>query len=119
MKRELKFIFRYIFFWLLVFLINRIVFLVSATVFFKGATFTHILRALVSGWLLDLSTIGYLLPVAGLLITLYAVFQKRWMLVLCNLYVGFFIVIYCLTCFGELFLYQEWTTKLTVQALMH
>lgn len=119
MKRELKFLLRYILFWLLVFLLNRIVFLVSAIIFFKGAAFTHILRALVSGWLLDLSTIGYLLPVAGFLITLHAIYQKRWMLSLCNFYVGFFIVIYCLTCFGELFLYQEWTTKLTMQALMH
>jgi len=119
MKRELKFIFRYIFFWLIVFLLNRIVFLVSATFFFKGEAFTHVLKSLVSGWLLDLSTTGYLLPVPGLLITLYAIFQRRWLISICNFFVGLFIVLYCLTCFGELFLYQEWTTKITMQALMH
>src|SRR4051812_5495821 len=114
MKRELKFILRYIIFWLIVFLVNRIVFLFSASGFFKNESITHILHSLVSGFVLDLSTIGYLLPLPGLLITLHAIFPKRWLLAACNFYTGFFIVIYCMTCFGELFLYQEWTTKLTM-----
>jgi len=80
---------------------------------------TYFSGSLFSGWLLDIATVGYLLPIPGLLITLYAIFQKRLLLSICNFFVGFFILVYCLTCFGELFLYNEWTTKLTMQALLH
>src|SRR5688572_1415580 len=119
MKDLLRFLYRYIIFWLFVFLVNRIVFLISASAFFDGEIFFHVLKSLWSGWLLDIATTGYLLPVPGLLITLYILVQKKWLLTLCNFVTGFFIVIYCLLCFGELFLYQEWTTKLTMQALLH
>lgn len=119
MKPMLKFIFRFIFFWLVVFFLNRIVFLFSAASFFQEATFSHVLRSLVSGWLLDLSTIGYLLPLPGALFTLSVIFPVRWITRLSNVFVAVFIVIYCMICFGELFLYQEWTTKLTMQALLH
>jgi len=119
MKRELKFIFRYIFFWFIVFLVNRIVFLISAVSFFKGESAGHILQSLFSGWLLDIATVGYLLPIPGFLITSWLIFKNKWLLSVCNFFVGFFIAFYCLTCFGELFLYKEWTTKLTMQALLH
>ena len=119
MKRLLKFIFRFIFFWLGVFFLNRIVFLMSAATFFSDAAFSHVLRSLISGWLLDLSTIGYLLPLPGALYTLYLIFPVRRINRLSNIIVSVFIVIYCMICFGELFLYREWTTKLTMQALLH
>ncbi len=119
MKRMLKFIFRFIFFWLGVFFLNRIIFLLSATSFFSDASFSHVLRSLAWGWLLDLSTIGYLLPLPGALFTLSVIFPVRWIMRLSNMVVSVFIVIYCMICFGELFLYREWTTKLTMQALLH
>ena len=104
---ELKFLLRFIVFWLIVFLVNRIIFLVSATAFFSDELFAQVLQSLVSGLLLDISTIGYLLQIPGLLITLHAIFQRRWLISTCNFVTGFFIVLYCMTCFGELFLYQE------------
>lgn len=119
MKRIIQFLIRYIIFWLVVFLINRIVFLISAASYFPEETFLHVLQALVSGWLLDLATAGYLLPIPGLLMTLFVATGRRWILVLMDIMVAFFIVVYCLTCFGELLLYREWMTKLTMQALLH
>lgn len=119
MKHLLKFIFRFILFWMGVFFLNRIVFLLSASSFFADTTFSHELESLVSGFLLDLSTIGYLLPLPGALFTLSVIFPVRWIARLSNAIVSVFIVIYCMICFGELFLYQEWTTKLTMQALLH
>ena len=119
MKHVLKFIFRYVLFWLIVFFLNRTIFLFSTTSFFRGERLAHILRSLVSGWLLDISTIGYLLALPGLLATLSVIFRNKWIGRISNVAVAFFILIYCLICFGELFLYQEWTTKLTMQALLH
>jgi len=119
MNRVLKFILRFIFFWLVVFFFNRIIFLLSAISFFHEASFLHALHSLFSGWMLDISTIGYLLPIPGLLCTLYVIFAKPWMNRLSDIAVGIFVVLYCLICFGELFLYREWTTKLTMQALLH
>jgi phosphoglycerol transferase MdoB-like AlkP superfamily enzyme len=119
MKEVLKFVLRYILFWLLVFLINRIVFLISAAAFFPEETFLHAVKSLLSGWLLDISTVGYLLPIPGLLVTLSVITGKQTISRIGNLFVSLFIVIYCLTCFGELLLYREWMTKLTMQALLH
>jgi phosphoglycerol transferase MdoB-like AlkP superfamily enzyme len=119
MKRVLKFILRFIFFWLIVFFLNRIIFLLTAASFFSEVALSHILRSLAAGWLLDLSTIGYLLPIPGLLVTLGVIIPGKWSARTGNFFVSVFIVIYCLICFGELFLYREWTTKLTMQALLH
>ncbi|CAN5461336.1 alkaline phosphatase family protein [soil metagenome] len=119
MKPVLKFVSRFILFWLTVFLINRIVFLFSAVSFSEEASFFETLRSVVSGWALDISTIGYLLPVPAALYTLYIIFPGRRINNIGNIIVSIFIVLYCLICFGELFLYREWTTKLTMQALMH
>ncbi len=79
----------------------------------------QILRSLVNGWALDLSTIGYLLPLPGALFTILVLFPSKHILRIINILVSGFIILYCLICFGELFLYREWTTKLTMQALLH
>lgn len=115
----LKFFLRYTFFWLVVFFINRIIFLVSVISFLHDVTLTHALGALFYGWNLDLSTIGYLLPLPGLLLTVRYFFPAFRGHKAANAVVYFFIVIHCLVCFGELLLYREWMTKLTMQALLH
>jgi len=119
MERVLKFFFRFVLFWLVVFFINRAIFLISVVSFLDGASPMHAARSFLSGWLLDLSSIGYLLVLPLLLATLSIIFSSGLISRLSNIIVSIFIILYCLICFGELFLYREWMTKLTMQALLH
>lgn len=79
----------------------------------------NIIHALSAGFLLDLSTVGYLIAAPLLLTVLYFIFKARWIAFLNDYFVYILILLYCLTSFGELCLYEEWKTKLNVQALLH
>ncbi|MEO8085926.1 MAG: sulfatase-like hydrolase/transferase [Bacteroidota bacterium] len=109
----------YFVFWYIVFFFSRAAFIISIAPLVGDLSTGHILYAFLSGWLLDVSTTGYLAAIPVLLIFLQFVFQKKWLAKLNDYLVSFFIVFYVLIAIGELCLYGEWATKLNVQALLH
>lgn len=119
MKTLLRYFLRYIIFWLFIFFVNRLLFLLSVIPFLKDASFAHSLGSLYSGWLLDLSTAGYMLALPGLFFIAGYLAGRKWILTAGRYVASIFIVLYCLASVGELCLYQEWTTKLNMQALQH
>jgi len=119
MGRLLKYLVFFFLFWFIVFTANRLVFLFSIVFLLNDASEPHILHSLFAGWLLDLSTIGYIALLPVLTATLYFIFRKKWIGSIADFIVFFTIVIYCMICFGELCVYREWRSKLTMQALLH
>ncbi len=118
MKSVIRYLFFFFFFWYIVFFACRIIFLISVFSF-AGASIGSSVHGLFAGWLLDLSTIGYCAALPALLSVVYFLTQKKWIAILNDCFVILLIILYCLTASGELCLYQEWRTKLNMQALLH
>jgi phosphoglycerol transferase MdoB-like AlkP superfamily enzyme len=119
MKPIARYLLLFFVFWLLVFTISRTAFVISIVARLDNASFGEIVHSLFAGFFLDLSTIAYFIALSILLSVLYFIIRTRWIAIINDLYVIIVIVLYCLTAFGELALYQEWKTKLNLQALLH
>ena len=118
--RYLNYTFRFIIFWFVYFLINRIVF---ALIFIKEievASYTEILSIFPKSIPLDISFISYLLVPIVVLIWINFLLKKQVFIskIIYGL-VGFFILLTGLIAGGEVALYSEWQTKLNFTALSH
>jgi phosphoglycerol transferase MdoB-like AlkP superfamily enzyme len=118
--RYLNYTFRFIIFWFVYFLINRIVF---ALIFIKEievASYTEILSIFPKSIPLDISFISYLLVPIVVLLWSSSILKKQVFIskVIYGL-VCFFILLTGLIAGGEVALYSEWQTKLNFTALSH
>ena len=114
-----KYLLRLLLFWLCVLAINRIIFLIATVHFVNGAAYSEITYSLVSGLRLDLSTVSYFAVVALLFAFIYSLTQAAFWVKLSHILSYFLIVANNLISFGEISLYQEWRTKVNIQALLH
>jgi phosphoglycerol transferase MdoB-like AlkP superfamily enzyme len=114
-----KYMLRLLLFWLCVLAINRIVFLLATLHFVEGASYSEIAYSLVSGLRLDLSTVSYFAGVAFLFALIYSITQAAFWVKLSHAISYFLIAAINLVSFGEISLYQEWRTKVNIQALLH
>ncbi len=118
---NLKFIIRYILFWIFFFLTGRIVFILffSREVFKSSSS--EILKIIPKSFSLDMSFISYLLVIIVLLIWIFS-FLKKGKKILSKIIFGitsFFLIFSALVNGGEVSLYSEWQTKLNYTALSH
>lgn len=121
MKAQIIYLLRQVVFWLLVFMVNRIIFLVYYSYLLNadGIGFYEILSVFYHAIKLDISTISYIL-VFPFLLNLFS--NKRNVDVLNKLnriYSLLVLIIYELISLGELQLYGEWKTKLSAKALIY
>ena len=116
----LNYTFRFIIFWLVYFLVNRIVFALFFIEEVGAASSTEILTILPNSIPLDISFISYLLlPIVVLLWINF--FLKKQVFISKVIYglVSFFILFTGLIAGAEVALYSEWQTKLNFTALSH
>jgi phosphoglycerol transferase MdoB-like AlkP superfamily enzyme len=118
--RYLNYTFRFIIFWFVYFLVNRIVF---ALIFIEEigiASSTEILSIFPKSIPLDISFISYLLVPILVLVWCGSILKKEVFIskVIYGL-VYFFILLTGLIAGGEVALYSEWQTKLNFTALSH
>jgi len=115
-----KFITRFIIFWLVYFLVNRIVFALFFIEEVGAASINELLTILPKSIPLDISFISYLLVPIVVLFWINSFLKKQGFIpkVIYSL-VGFFILLTGLIAGGEVALYSEWQTKLNFTALSH
>ncbi|MGE0636683.1 MAG: LTA synthase family protein [Bacteroidia bacterium] len=114
-----KYMLRLLLFWLCVLALNRIIFLAATFHFVEGAAVSEMAYSLVSAFRLDLSTVSYFAVVALLLAFIYSITQAALLVKLSHALTYFLIAVNNLVSFGEISLYQEWRTKVNIQALLH
>ena len=115
-----KFITRFIIFWVVYFLVNRIVFALFFIEEVGAASINELLTILPKSIPLDISFISYLLVPIVVLFWINSFLKKQGFIpkVIYSL-VGFFILLTGLIAGGEVALYSEWQTKLNFTALSH
>jgi len=115
-----NYILRFVVFWLIFFLVNRIVFALFFMDEIRAASFTELFTIIPKSTPLDISFISYLLVPIVVLLWLNSFLKKQEFIpkVIYGL-VGFFIFLTGLIAGGEVALYSEWQTKLNFTALAH
>ena len=115
-----KFITRFIIFWLVYFLVNRIVFALFFIEEVGAASINELLTILPKSIPLDISFTSYLLvPIVVLFWINYFLKKQGFIPKVIYSLVGFFILLTGLIAGGEVALYSEWQTKLNFTALSH
>lgn len=119
MKRIVRQLLLLSIFWILIFTLCRILFYFCNTHLLTGIGFGLALQSFYKGMRLDLSMIAYLLAIPFLLTILYHFLQKKFIAKAIDYFNYGLIIFYTLIAVGELCLYREWQSKLSVQALQH
>ncbi len=119
MLNSFKFLLRMLLFWLIVFSVNRLVFIFATLHLVPGIPYSEVFYAIVSGLKLDLSTVSYFVVVLFLFAFIYSITEALFWVKLIHVISYFLIVANNLVSFGEISLYQEWHTKVNIQALLH
>ena len=110
--KYLNYTFRFIIFWIFLFLVNRIVFALFFLNEISNASFAELLTIVPKSIPLDISFISYLLVPIVVLLWINS-FLKRQAFIPKVIYsvVGFFIVLTGIIAGGEVALYSEWNTS--------
>ncbi|PLX05675.1 MAG: hypothetical protein C0598_13920 [Marinilabiliales bacterium] len=121
MKLLIGYYLRYIFFWLILFTLNRLIFLLfyRTLILTDEIAFFEVLRVFVYSFKLDLSTIGYIFVFPFILSFLSNDKNQNLISKIIQIYSILTLVIYQLISLGELQLYGEWKTKLSAKALVY
>ena len=118
MKERIKFFFVYALFWLVFFIIAKVIFLTYHYDRASTLSFVEILKVFIYGSRLDFSSTGYILLVPGLLLALISYFNKIFYYTL-NVYT--FIILFFITFItvADIELYKHWGFKLDATPLMY
>jgi phosphoglycerol transferase MdoB-like AlkP superfamily enzyme len=108
-----------VFFWLLLFIVARIIFYLGISFLLENISFSLILESFPRALRLDLSMIGYLLLLPALLGFFYLLLPRKPVLRVIDWINYLLIILYSATAIGEMCLYREWKAKLSMQALSH
>lgn len=121
MKTVIGFYLRQIIFWIILFSLNRLIFLFyyKNLLITDQVPFMEILQVFVYSFKLDISTISYILTFPFLLSFLTSPKSDKILRKIIRIYSLLTFVIYQLTALGELQLYGEWKTKLSAKALIY
>ena len=121
MKNSFYFIIKQLLFWLVVFAIERIVFLAFyyKLLIADHITFQEIFSIFSHALKLDLSTASYLLILPFLLEILSKLFNAKLFRDITNIYNYLLLATYLMISAGEVGLYGEWKTKLSYKALVY
>ena len=121
MKQPVRSILTQLVFWLILFTVERTIFLLwySDSIMRESVSFGEVLSIYPHAFKLDLATASYILVIPFLLLVIQIFTKVRWLDVLNGLYTSLVIIIYTLTYVAEIGLYNEWNTKLSFKALSY
>lgn len=110
-----------LFFWLVLFAVERTLFLIwyAKSIAREAIPFSDVLKVYMYGFKLDLSTVGYILIIPVILLSIKLFLNYKWIDKLNTIYSGLVIIIYCIVSVSEIGLYEEWNTKLSYKALVY
>ena len=112
MKNFLICICKYLLFLFLLFAAERLVFLVSVHSAISSLPISEIAATFWHALHLDLSTACYLLVIPFILMTLQLAFQAKWFSRTLDIYTLIILIIIIFSAIGNIFLYEEWSTKI-------
>lgn len=118
-KNVLKYFFGIYIFWLLFFVINRIVFIGFNYNQFHGVDFFELVKTFWYALPLDHTTSCYLLIFPFLFLFIYTIFPLKIFLTICKWFTYLFIFIISLITSAELGIYDEWKVKLNYKAISY
>lgn len=119
MRKIIKYIFSLLLFWLLLFDLNRLIFLAVQYPLLQKLSPGEIAASFRYAFPVDLSAACYTCVFPFLLVlTAYITGRKMW-LSICRYLVLLFLLLHCMIAYGETGLYTQWQSKLNYQALAH
>ncbi len=112
---------RQLFFWMVVFAVERAVFLAyySTQLSREEIPFSRILLSFFHGLRLDLSTASYILVIPFFLLLIQGFFKAGWLNLLNRIYTFLILFLYVLVSVSEIGLFGEWKTKLSYKAILY
>lgn len=121
MKQLFGSVFRQFLFWMFFFAFARMVFIAFCfnEIAISGASVAEILKTFFHALKLDAATAGYFLVVPFLILCFQAFFNRNFFHTINHVYTGLMIFLYSSITAGEIGLYGEWKSKLTVKALKY
>ncbi|MDR2868665.1 MAG: hypothetical protein LBV46_03895, partial [Bacteroidales bacterium] len=117
MKNYLFSLIKHFAFWLLLFIVGRILFLIANFQAGIGLTFGNICLSFVHALRLDVSAACYLTIFPFLLLTIALCFSNKWLDRLLMGYYGVMLLPLIIIYFADAFLYGEWLVKLNSKSL--
>ena len=117
MTRHIFFLLKLYLFWVIVFFINRLVFILYFIKDFKPAGVKNTLLSFVYGLRLDFSAAAYLFAVPFLVFIIQMFFRKNFFSSFFKIYAYILVALICLVSAGDLGIYQSWGTRLNMRAL--
>ncbi len=105
--------------WMLVFLLNRLLFVAYNYPVAQEAGFTGILPAFVYGMRIDLAMAAYLMAVPTLLYIAFPFTQARFLRIIHQVYWFLLLFVVAVICTVDLQLFNEWGSKINAQALTY
>lgn len=116
---SIRYLAKLYFFWLLLFAINRIVFLVAQISELQPIAFKEIAASFYYALQLDSSTACYSLALPFIILWIAWWSRKSFWLKILKGVILIFILLHCMIAFGEAALYTQWHTKINWDALAH
>lgn len=121
MKESLISLFRQLLFWLLVFAVERLLFLLyfSSLISTAEIPLSEVLKTFYYALMLDISTASYILIIPFLLLLVQLFTKAKWPDIVNRFYTAVVLMVYLLISVVELGLYGEWESKLSFKALIY
>ena len=121
MKHFLRSLISQFVFWLLLFTVERTLFLLWywQSISREAISFTEVLFVYPFAFKVDISTAAYILVVPFLIGSLQLFLKSKWLDTLNIYYTSLVIIVYTLISVGEIGLFEEWNTKLSYKALLY
>jgi phosphoglycerol transferase MdoB-like AlkP superfamily enzyme len=116
---KIKFLFKYILFWLLLFNITRAIFLIYYYKQVIDETLINLIIMPVHAFMLDLSMISYILVIPLLLYVSQCLIDKYFFFKFIRIYTIIIAGVYLIIAAAEINLYAEWQTKIDYRAIVY
>ena len=117
MVRHIVYLLKFYFFWLLVFFINRLVFILYFIKDLKTVGVKNTLLSFAYGLRLDLSAAAYLFALPFLVFIIQVFFKRNFFSAFLKIYTCIFLVLISLSSAGDLGIYESWGTRLNLRAI--
>ncbi len=117
MVRHSIYLLKFYFFWILVFFINRLIFVLYFIKGFKAAGIKNTLLSFIYGLRLDFSAAAYLFIIPFLVFIVQTFFKKNFYTSFLKVYTCILLVLISLVSAGDLGIYESWGTRLNMRAL--
>jgi phosphoglycerol transferase MdoB-like AlkP superfamily enzyme len=117
MARHIIYLLKFYFFWVLVFFVNRLVFVLYFIKDFKVAGIKNTLLSFIYGLRLDFSAAAYLFTLPFLVFIMQMFFRKNFYTTFLKIYTCVFLFLISLVSAGDLGIYESWGTRLNMRAI--